>query len=98
MRRSKMEIHLDVLRTLAQKGPLKLTHIMYKSNVNCCVLKDYLDFLILHNLIEEKIIKKERIVYKITEKGISVLKYFRELQTMLPIDEENKEKIPAILY
>ena len=93
-----MEIHLDVLRTLAQKGPLKLTHIMYKSNVNCCVLKDYLDFLILHNLIEEKIIKKERIVYKITEKGISVLKYFRELQTMLPIDEENKEKIPAILY
>jgi predicted transcriptional regulator len=98
MRRSKMEIHLDVLRTLAQKGPLKLTHIMYKSNVNCCVLKDYLDFLILHNLIEEKTIKKERIVYKITEKGISVLKYFRELQTMLPIDEENKEKIPAILY
>lgn len=93
-----MEIHLDVLRTLAQKGPLKLTHIMYKSNVNCCVLKDYLDFLILHNLIEEKTIKKERIVYKITEKGISVLKYFRELQTMLPIDEENKEKIPAILY
>ena len=98
MRRSKMEIHLDVLRTLAQKGPLKLTHIMYKSNVNCCVLKDYLDFLILHNLIEEKTIKKERIVYKITEKGISVLKYFRELQTMLPIDEENKEKIPSILY
>lgn len=98
MRRSKMEIHLDVLRTLAQKGPLKLTHIMYKSNVNCCVLKEYLDFLIQHDLVEEKTIKKERIVYKVTEKGLSVLKYFRELQTMLPIDEENKEKIPAILY
>jgi len=41
MRRSKMEIYLDILKTLAQKGPLKLTHIMYKSNVNCCVLKEY---------------------------------------------------------
>ena len=93
-----MEIHLDVLRTLAQKGPLKLTHIMYKSNVNCCVLKEYLDFLIQNDLVEEMIIKKERIVYKVTEKGLSVLKYFRELQIMLPIDEENKEKIPPILY
>lgn len=93
-----MEIHLDVLRTLAQKGPLKLTHIMYKSNVNCCVLKEYLDFLIQNDLVEEKIIKKERIVYKVTEKALSVLKYFRELQIMLPIDEENKEKIPPILY
>ena len=98
MRRSKMEIHLDILRTLAQKGPLKLTHIMYKSNVNCCVLKEYLDFLIEQELVEEKTIKKEKIVYTITEKGLTVLKYFRELQIMLPIDEENKAKIPAILY
>jgi len=93
-----MEMHLDILRTLAQKGPLKLTHIMYKSNVNCCVLKEYLDFLIEQELVEEKTIKKEKIVYTITEKGLTVLKYFRELQIMLPIDEENKAKIPAILY
>ena len=97
MRRSKMEMHLDILRTLAQKGPLKLTHIMYKSNVNCCVLKEYLDFLTEQELVEEKTIKKERIVYRITEKGLTVLKYFRELQIMLPIDEE-KARIPAILY
>ena len=98
MRRSKMEMHLDILRTLAQKGPLKLTHIMYKSNVNCCVLKEYLDFLTHQELVEEKTIKKERIVFAITEKGLTVLKYFRELQIMLPIDEENKARIPPILY
>ena len=98
MRRSKMEMHLDILRTLAQKGPLKLTHIMYKSNVNCCVLKEYLDFLTEQKLVEEKTIKKERIVYTVTEKGLTVLKYFRELQIMLPIDEENKARIPPILY
>ena len=98
MRRSKMEMHLDILRTLAQKGPLKLTHIMYKSNVNCCVLKEYLNFLTQQELVEEKTIKKERIVFTITEKGLTVLKYFRELQIMLPIDEENKARIPAMLY
>ena len=56
MRRSKMEMHLDILKILAQKGPLKLTHIMYKANVNCSVLKEYLDFLIQQELIAEKII------------------------------------------
>lgn len=98
MRRSKMEMHLDILRTLAQKGPLKLTHIMYKANVNCCVLKEYLDFLTQQNLVEEKTLRKERIVYKITEKGLTVIKYFRELQIMLPVIDENKQTIPPILY
>jgi len=93
-----MEMHLDILKTLAQKGPLKLTHIMYKANVNCSVLKEYLDFLTQQELVEEKTIKKERIVYTITEKGLTVLKYFRELQIMLPINEENKARIPAMLY
>lgn len=98
MRRSKMEIHLDILKTLAQKGPLKLTHIMYKANVNCSVLKEYLDFLTQQNLVEEKTLRKERIVYEITEKGLTVLKYFRELQIMLPVLEEDKASIPPMLY
>ena len=98
MRRSKMEMHLDILRTLAQKGPLKLTHVMYKANVNCSVLKEQLDFLIQNSLVNEIPMKKERIVYKITEKGFTVLKYFRELQTLLPLEEEDVKRIPSILY
>jgi len=35
MRRSKLEVHVDVLKVLARHGPLKLTHVMYKANVNC---------------------------------------------------------------
>jgi predicted transcriptional regulator len=96
LRRSKLEMHLDILMTLAKKGPLKLTHIMYKANVNCSVLKEYLDFLIQQELVEEKTIKKERIVYTITEKGLTVLKYFRELQIMIPVFDDNKAKIPII--
>ena len=97
MRRSKMEMHLDILKTLAKKGPLKLTHIMYKANVNCCVLKEYLDFLTQQKLVEEKALRKQRMVYEITEKGLTVLKYFRELQIMLPLVED-KERIPPMLY
>jgi len=44
MRRSKLEMYIDILKVLAHRGPLKLTHIMYKANVNCSVLKEYLDF------------------------------------------------------
>ena len=98
MRRSKMEMHLDILKILAQKGPLKLTHIMYKSNVNFSVLKEYLDFLIKQELIEEKTLRKERIAYAVTHRGLAVLGYFRELQILLPILEEGKSRMPPILY
>jgi len=98
MRRSKFEMHLDIIRTLAQKGPLKLTHIMYKANVNCSVLREQLDFLIQQNIVTEKTSKKEKIVFELTEKGFSILRTFRELQTLMPIDDENTHGIPAILY
>ena len=29
MRRSQMEMYVDILEVLAQRGPLKLTHVMY---------------------------------------------------------------------
>jgi len=97
MRRSKLEMHVDILKVLARCGPLKLTHIMYKTNVNCSVLKQYLSFLIQHNLVEEQASKKKRVVYAITERGLTVLKYFREINSALQIIEEAK-KIPALLY
>jgi len=101
LRRSKLEMYVDILKVLARSGPLKLTHIMYKANVNCSVLKEYLGFLIANNLVEEKTVGKKRIVYAITERGITVLKYFRELKTVLPIIEEartNARILPPSLY
>ena len=96
MRRSKLEMYVDILTVLAHKGPLKLTHVMYKANVNCCVLKEHLDFLIKQGLIEERTVKKERVVYAVTQRGITVLKYFKEIKQVLPIVEEarNQTAIP----
>jgi predicted transcriptional regulator len=90
-------MYVDILKVLANRGPLKLTHIMYKANVNCSVLRQYLDFLINQNLVEEKIVGKKRVVYGVTQKGITVLKYFRELKQVLPIVEETKRR-PMMLY
>ena len=88
MRRSKLEICIDILNVLALKGQLKITHIMYKSNVNCKVLKEQLEFLTKNSLVEERILRKERTVYGITPKGIQVLKYFREIEQVFSMKEE----------
>ncbi len=97
MRRSKLEMYVDILNVLAHRGPLKLTHIMYKTNVNCNVLTDYLDFLIKQGLVEKRTITKMRIVFAITQRGINALKYFHELTQALPIIEETRSQ-PTMLY
>ena len=100
MRRSKLELHIDILRSLAHHGPLRLTHIMYKANVNCSALKEFLELLIKQNLIEEQTLLKRghrtKIVYAVTERGLRVLKHFRELNSALQIDVEAL-KIPLLL-
>jgi len=88
MRRSKLEMYVDILRVLAHRGPLKLTHIMYKANVNCSVLKEYLDFLIKQGLVEERTIGKRRVVFAVTQRGISVMRHFQELTQEISAMEE----------
>ena len=96
MRRSKLEMYVDILSVLAHRGPLKLTHVMYKANVNCSVLKEYLDFLIKQGLVEERTVGKARVVFAVTQRGITVLKYFKELQQVLPLagGERNQVQTP----
>lgn len=93
-------MYIDILKVLAQNGPLKLTHVMYKANVNCSVLKQNLEFLIQQNLIEEQTVHKRRnkikINYAITEKGRTVIRYFNEVNIALQITEESR--IPALIY
>lgn len=99
MRRSKLEIQIDILKVLAHHGPLKPTHIMYKANVNFDVLKQYLDFLVQQNLVEEQTLRKKkvRVVYKVTVRGKTLLKYFRELKIALQPTGE-ADKIPALQF
>jgi predicted transcriptional regulator len=96
MRRSKLEMYVDILKVLAQRGPLKVTHIMYKTNVNCNILKECLNFLSKQGLIEERIVGKSRVVYVNTTRGTQVIKFFRELDKMLTVIEEDGKILPAL--
>ena len=95
LRRSKLEVFADILEVLVYNGQLKLTQITRKANVNCSLLKEYLAFLIKQNLVEERTVGKRGVIYAITQKGITVLKYFREVRQALPVSKKsNKMPIP----
>jgi predicted transcriptional regulator len=91
MRRSKLEIHIDILRALAYHGRLKPTHITYKANVNCSALKECLSFLVQRNLVKEQTISKKRQkrrVYAITDLGLTALRNVKEINNALHVFEE----------
>jgi len=83
MRRSKLELYIDILKALALHGPLKLTHLMYDVNISCSILKPYLDFLINEKLIEERILSKKRVEYSVAQKGMDVIKNFEKMEQAL---------------
>ena len=84
MRRSKLETCLVILETLASHGPLKITHVMQKANLNCNVMKNYFDFLIKQGAVEEKSIGRDKIVYAITGRGLYLIRCFKELNQVIP--------------
>jgi len=46
-------------------------------------------------LVEERMVGKQRVVFAVTQRGITVLKYFKELKEVLPIVEEAKNQAPV---
>ena len=92
MRRSKLEMHIDVLKTLAHYGKVGPTRIMYEVNINSSVLKGCLDVLIKLKLIQRQVLhrkgRKARTAYTITEKGLTLLKNAVEIDKAIPIVEE----------
>jgi len=56
-----------------------------------------LDFLIKNGLVEERILRKEKVVFAITPKGMSTLKAFIQIKQTFPI-EENNVKQTSFLY
>ena len=95
MRRSKLETNVDILKALARYGSLKLTHIMYKANINCSILKEQLNSLIEQDLVETTLLGKKTVAYTVTEKGRRVLKAFWEINKALQLTEE-KESLPLL--
>jgi len=83
LRRSQAELIYAVFEVLHSQ-PLKITHIMYKVNINCLILRNILDILVQSGFVEVKITNKppkgKRLtsaaniryseMYWLTEKGV----------------------------
>ena len=54
MRRSQAEMIYAVLEVLRYQPSSKITHIMYKVNINCLILSDLLNILQLHGYVTVK--------------------------------------------
>jgi DNA-binding PadR family transcriptional regulator len=67
---------------------------MQKSNLNCSVLKNYFDFLIKQSAVEEKFVGGDRTVYAITERGLYLIRCFKELNQVIPTAKIRSE-IPS---
>jgi predicted transcriptional regulator len=91
MRRSKLEMNLDILKILASQGPRKLTQLMRKTDLSQSVLKQHLAFLIQQNLVEKQNFSKDKIFYAITERGLKVL-------NIVVLIVEEARRLPALLY
>jgi predicted transcriptional regulator len=52
------------------------------------MLKEYLGFLIKQGLVEERTVKKIHMVFAVTQRGITVLKHFKELTHEISALEE----------
>ncbi len=91
MRHSKLEMYVEILRVLAQKGPLQLKHIMSQGNVNCNILEEHLGFLIKQGLVEEVVVDKNNVVYSNTDRGTSVIRFFGQLDKSFPVKLEEDE-------
>ena len=94
MRRSKLEMEIEILKMLGQKGPLKMTHLMYKTNLNCSVLRKNLVFLIKQGLIEVRNVGDGKLVYSITKLGLTLLNNWKEVKDLLPVIETENNGQP----
>jgi predicted transcriptional regulator len=72
--RSKLKISIEILCSLASNGPMKLTQLTTKVELNKTHLRQHLRLLKKRNLVERQNLGENKIFYVVTERGLQVLK------------------------
>jgi predicted transcriptional regulator len=100
MRRSKLESYEAILEVLA-KEPAAIDKIAYSVNMDCAVLRRYMDFLMENGLVEERLSGKKTL-YAITERGMAVFKtlnfqkYLEKVTASLKALDDALQTVPLI--
>lgn len=96
MRKSKLELHINILSMLAENEGLNLPHLMSKSNVEYSELKEQLGFLMQNGLVEVKTLKNGETAYFITARGTEILRSFSEIKQVFPLVEAENKQAPFL--
>jgi len=83
-RRSNIEVIADMLR-LGEAGK---TEIMYSANMSYAQLQKYLKFLLQLGLIDKVTVGNPIVTYRVTRKGLRLLKSIDSILEMLELREE----------
>ena len=78
MGRSKLQVNIDVLKTLANHGKMISTHITYNTYLNNKSVNEILSFLEENKLVQE-LGKEKRKVFAITDLGIEALSIAKKI-------------------
>jgi predicted transcriptional regulator len=84
-RRSSIEVIADMLR-LGEAGK---TEIMYSANMSYFQLQKYLGFLLERGLIDKVMVGNPVITYRVTKKGIELLRSIDSILEVLELKEED---------
>ncbi len=84
IRRSRLERYRDILRVIANFGPIRQTHIMYKANLTWEGLKQDLTKLKSTGMLQEAT-HEEGIFFTITQSGLDVLSHFSTIESNLDL-------------
>ena len=79
---------LSTINDTGNEG-INKTSIMYKSYLSYAQLKEYLSFMVEKGLVEEiphQFSGNEKLVYKITGKGLRMLQISREIESIVGLD------------
>jgi predicted transcriptional regulator len=76
---SKLELYLEILKTIENKNPIKLESIKKLTNLNENLLSHAVTFLEKQHLIEKRNNKNQ--TYTSTQRGQRLHRYFTELTT-----------------
>ena len=100
MQRSKLELYEEILYALVNKN-VTVDAIAYACNMDCIALRQRLDFLIQHGLVEEKNFRKVT-CYTLTKRGLAIFKTLaltkrlQKLQTTMKQIDEALQAIPSL--
>ena len=90
IRRSKLEVFMDIMKVVAEEREMKRTRIMYKANLAWTVLNDALDSMEKKGILASKDTPSGVVVIP-TADGLDLLKRFQEVESVFMTPTLNAE-------